>query len=363
MAKKPVTDPHKAWNIAHYRRVNGYSKQIEKLYNDYLKAVAQLAMQNGVTVDEDTLFRLSDYPKLKRQVDKLTKQLSNDIAKVIQGADKSEWTQAQAQAVKYIEDLYKVASLPDNLKAMFVIESAASKARNIDAYRAFSSRKIGGLNLSDKVWSYTKEFEAQMEAAIDIALLEGKSAARLSQDIRSLLKDPDLLFRRVRNAKGDLRPSRAMKAFEAGRGKYKSAYMNSMRLARTEINMAYRSSDCNMAQNLMAVVGIGVNLSNNHTCNGQPFVDICDELQGRYPKDFIFRGWHPQCRCFITFITKTDEEFWRDLSDGIDRPSVNTVKDVPPGFHDWLMNNKERLSKRATLPYFITDNPKYANVA
>ena len=154
-----------------------------------------------------------------------------------------------------------------------------------------------------------------------------------------------------------------MKAFEAGRGKYKSAYMNSMRLARTEINMAYRSSDCNMAQNLMAVVGIGVNLSNNHTCNGQPFVDICDELQGRYPKDFIFRGWHPQCRCFITFITKTDEEFWRDLSDGIDRPSVNTVKDVPPGFHDWLMNNKERLSKRATLPYFITDNPKYANVA
>lgn len=361
MATKPVTDKKKAWNIAHYRRVNGYSRQIEKLYTDYLNAVSELVFRYGVTVDGDSVFRLSDYPSLKRQVDQLTKELSADIAQVIKDADKSEWTKAQAQAVQYIEDIYRVASLPNNLQALFGIHAASAKGRNLDAYTAFSNRKIGGLSLSNKVWQYTKSLEAQMEASIDIALLEGRSAAKLSRDIRSLLNEPDLLFRRVRDSQGRLRMSRAMKAFSAGRGKYKSAYKNAMRLARTEINMAYRSSDCDMAQNLMAVVGIGVNLSNNHTCNGKPFVDICDELQGRYPKDFLFRGWHPQCRCFITYILKTDEEFWRDLSDGIDRPSVNTVRDVPPAFHDWLMNNRERLEKAATKPYFVTDNPKYTS--
>ncbi|MBR2771455.1 MAG: hypothetical protein IKD78_05505 [Bacteroidales bacterium] len=362
MATKPVTDKRKAWNIAHYRRVNGYSRQIEKLYTDYLNAVSELVFRYGVTVDGDSVFRLSDYPSLKRQVDQLTKELSADIAQVIKDADKSEWTKAQAQAVQYIEDIYRVASLPNNLQALFGIHAASAKGRNLDAYTAFSNRKIGGLSLSNKVWQYTKSLEAQMEASIDIALLEGRSAAKLSRDIRSLLNEPDLLFRRVRDSQGRLRMSRAMKAFSAGRGKYKSAYKNAMRLARTEINMAYRSSDCDMAQNLMAVVGIGVNLSNNHTCNGKPFVDICDELQGNYPKDFIFRGWHPQCRCFITFITKTDEEFWRDLADDVDRPSVNTVKDVPPAFRDWLMRNRERLDNATTKPYFVTDNLKYTSI-
>ena len=359
MATKPVTDKKKAWNIAHFRRVNGYSRQIEKLYTDYLNAVSELVFRYGVTVDGDSVFRLSDYPSLKRQVDQLTKELSADIAKVIQDADRSEWSKAQAQAVQYIEDIYRVASLPNNLQALFGIHAASAKGRNLDAYTAFSNRKIGGLSLSNKVWQYTKSLEAQMEASIDIALLEGRSAAKLSRDIRSLLNEPDLLFRRVRDSQGRLRMSRAMKAFPAGRGKYKSAYKNAMRLARTEINMAYRSSDCDMANNLMACVGIEINLSNNHTCNGKPFVDICDELQGRYPKDFLFRGWHPQCRCFITYVLKSDEEFWRDLADGVDRPSVNTVNDVPPAFRDWIMRNRERLDNATTKPYFVTDNPKY----
>ena len=64
------------------------------------------------------------------------------------------------------------------------------------------------------------------------------------------------------------------------------------------------------------MVGIEVHLSNNHTCMGHKgklildFHDICDELQGRYPKDFKFTGWHPHCRCYATTIFKTDENAW-----------------------------------------------------
>ena len=202
-----------------------------------------------------------------------------------------------------------------------------------------------------------------MEASIDMALLEGKSAEALSRDIRSLLKDPDALFRRVRDKDtGELRMSRAMAAFHPGPGRYRSAYKNAMRLARSEINMAYRSSDSQTAQEFDACVGIRVNLSNNHTCNGKPFVDICDELEGNYPKSFIFRGWHPQCRCFITYILKTDDEFWRDLENGENNESVNTVHDVPNQFKEWVGKNEERIAKaeeRGTLPYFLRDNQKY----
>ena len=94
----------------------------------------------------------------------------------------------------------------------------------------------------------------------------------------------------------------------------------------------------------------------------EEFTDICDELQGKYPKDFKFTGWHPQCRCYTTYILKTDEEFWRDLEAGENNESVNTVHDVPDQFKEWVGRNGERIARaeeRGTLPYFLRDNNEY----
>ena len=38
--------------------------------------------------------------------------------------------------------------------------------------------------------------------------------------------------------------------------------------------------------------------------------------------------------------------------------SVNTVKDVPQQFKDWLRDNKDRIDRAKSLPYFIRDNRK-----
>ena len=117
------------------------------------------------------------------------------------------------------------------------------------------------------------------------------------------------------------------------------------------------------------VVGIEVHLSKNHTClgrDGKPheFTDICDQLQGRYPKDFKFTGWHPHCRCFATSILKTDKEIAEDTRRILrgERPtgeSENTVEDVPEGFRNWLKKNSARIEKANSLPYFIADNADY----
>ena len=141
-----------------------------------------------------------------------------------------------------------------------------------------------------------------------------KSAQQLSKDVRQCLQQPDKLFRRVRDKNGNLQLSKAAKLYHPGRGVYRSSAQNAMRLARTEINMAYRQAEYLRWQQLDFVVGFRVCLSNNHTIKDSkghpiPLEDICDELAGDYPKTFKFVGWHPNCRCYVVPIMSDYDEY------------------------------------------------------
>ena len=111
-----------------------------------------------------------------------------------------------------------------------------------------------------------------------------------------------------------------------------------------------------------------MHLSNNHTCLGKdgkphPFYDICDELKGKYPKDFKFTGWHPHCRCIATTILKTKEEMDAD-DEAILRgeeptdpdTSENAVTELPDNFKQWMESNEERIARAKSKPYFLQDN-------
>ena len=90
--------------------------------------------------------------------------------------------------------------------------------------------------------------------------------------------------------------------------------------------------------------------------------DICDELAGEYPKDFMWTGWHPQCRCVMIPITiKTDDltELMRQRSkarkEGKDVNAVKVGKDItemPDNFKAWMSENAERLEKAKSVPYW-----------
>ena len=130
--------------------------------------------------------------------------------------------------------------------------------------------------------------------------------------------------------------------------------------------MAYRTADQMRYQNLDFVVGIEIHTSNNH-----PVTDICDELKGKYPKDFKFVGWHPQCRCYVTSILKTEKELEEDTEkilagEKVSGESVNTVKDVPDNFKTWVKDNADRITDaqdKGNLPYFLKDNKDYMDSA
>lgn len=126
-------------------------------------------------------------------------------------------------------------------------------------------------------------------------------------------------------------------------------------MLKTETNGAYKYADWRKWQRLDFVVGIEIVTSENH---GSHEGDICDELSGRYPKDFHFSGWHPNCRCRMRAVTKAPDELEKEneaLLDGevLSVESRNEVMALPRNFIDWYKINKGSLKSE---PSFVSDN-------
>lgn len=342
----------------HKQNIAKYGRMIDAIYNEAIReAVAISGMVSSVK--GDTIFSFSDYPLTHKRVDKLFQRLqSNLLTAIVNGVD-AEWTLANNKNNELANMVFgkRVNQLTEAQKRRYY-------SNNDKAREAFTKRKEQGLSLSDRVWQYTDQFKEEIEMSLDIGIREGHSAAKMNRDLRQYLNKPDMLFRRVRNEHGQLELSKRAKAYHPGQGVYRSSYKNARRLAVTETNMAYRTADNLRYQKMDFVVGIEIHLSGNHTLNGEPFHDICDELAGKYPKDFKFTGWHPQCRCFVTSILKTREEREEDVKkilrgEPVDGESVNNVKDVPRQLNEWLKNNEQRVKYHTSIPYFLKDNPTY----
>lgn len=348
----------------HRANLTMYQKMIEAIYNSAATEAAQIAA-NTRGIDTETPFRFDDYPQTRKRVAELMARLKSRISVTVVNGIDAEWTLANNKNNELANRVFG-----DNVGRLSQAAYRRYYSTNDNARQAFQARKVSGLNLSERVWMYAEQFKEEIEMGLDVGLRNGLSADEMSRDLRSYLRHPDKLFRRVRDERGQLHLSKAAAAYHPGRGVYRSSYMNARRLAATETNIAYRTSDHTRWQQMDFVVGIEIVLSNNHTCKGpdgkpHPFHDICDELAGRYPKDFKFTGWHPHCRCHAVSILKTQKEIAEDTrkilnGEPVDGNSVNAVKDVPPAYRNWIANNSDRLSRASSTPYFLSDNPQYA---
>ena len=331
-------------------------RELDFIYIDLANEIGSVGATYASSVDKDKPFSLSKYPLIKKRVDAVIKKLAKRLNPAIVSGIRSAWTLANQQNNELCNVVFG-----DRAKTLTVDQKRRYYTSNGPALDAFLKRKDDGLSLSQKVWNYSEECVPMIESTLELGIKTGESAAEIAKDLKTF---PDKLFRRVRDKKtGDLHLSKAASEFHPGQGVYRSSYKNAQRLARTEVNMSYRTADHLRHTQLDFIVGIEIHLSNNHTCLGpdgkpHPFHDICDDLAGKYPKWFDFKGWHPQCRCFMTTILKTDEEIDRDL-DGINRGSVNEVKTMPPQWERWLAENQDRVARAEAsgkLPYFLRDN-------
>lgn len=335
-------------------RLDKYSASIRKLYVDTFEKLLRLGI--SVKFDRDKMFRFSDHRDISNEANTIIRKFYSDLYKEIKTSIISEWN-IENKNIDLIVDRY--LKTDNSLSAPPVYY-----AWNNEALKAFFSRKNSkGFNLSARVWKLTTQFKNEIELAVDSALTEGTSANKLARQIKTYLQNPDNLFRRVRNNRGELMLSKKAKAYNPGRGVYRSSYKNALRVARTEINMSYKDADYNRWQKLDFIMGYEVRRSNREfSC------DMCESLKGLYPKSFRFNNWHPNCLCYAIPVLMNIEDFKHYMklkSEGKDVSKIinKYLVDSPPeGFFKWIKENGDKIEKRISAPYFVINNFVNGNI-
>lgn len=395
MLKKKI-DYDKAAKML-FSRTEHYADNVRRLYataTDELLKLSAMKVSNGVSA----AFSFSDSKRLSEQANAILRALYSGVYNEIKGGVIAEWGNANKSCDALITSIFGRKVKENDHYARYF-------ARNKESVDAFFKRKseYGGLNLSQRVWKYVGDFKTEMEMALSVAMGEGKSAATISREVRKYLQRPDMMFRRFRVKTGEQDIFDAdgnvvgkepvygrvwkrkvvdavtgnvswqtvnLKGYSFGRGVYRSSYKNAMRLARTETNMAYRTADQERWRQLDFVIGYRVVLSDNH-----PEPDICNDLSARrgekgnrgvYPKDFVFKGWHPQCRCYVVPILADEKEFDK-IQEAIlnDEPipeSKSAIREPNKYFQDWWKSNKKRVSEAQSLPYWVKDNSRMLGI-
>lgn len=331
-------------------RTEAYAEQVRILFARAVNDI--LALTTSVPHLEDgEVFSYSDNKKIAQKVTERLRNLHSVVYAAIKKDIELEWDEANKICDALAATCFGKEILLDKRFAGWF-------ERNTEAMDAFINRSEAGLNLSDRIWQPVKQLRSEMELAMTVAIGDGDSVAQISRYVRQYLNNPDKLFRRVRDMEGNLKLSKAAKAYHPGQGVYRSSAKNAMRVARSETNMAYRRADNIRWQQMDFVLGQEIHLSRSH-----PVPDICDTLKGRYPKNFVFEGWHPQCFCYVTPILLSEKQMSEMLQAKMEGKeydvSDKTISTMPENFKSWTIDNKERIERakeRGTLPYFIKNN-------
>lgn len=352
------------------RRREQLFRAIEQLiYTAYLQALSLPAVRRAIEQKKDDFFFENNHTA-NRQVERVLGAMADRLNGLLLNGIRREWEFSkevlEARVEAQLDPSTRDRMLRDRLR---IDATQSSRIRSADTF--VREKQRDGLNLSGRVWNLAGNAKKEIEVILQNAIKEGRRGTEIAKDLRRFLIEPNKLFRRVRNKEtGALELSAAAKAYHPGQGVYRSSYKNALRMARTELKAAQCEAAWQSAQTNPLIVGWEIRLSNNHTTlrDGKPcpFHDMCDELQGVYPKAFRFRGWHPHCRCeMLPIIARPSDrkELYRRIFKGDAKEraswSPRAVEEVPQVFTDWVEKNRARARGWRTLPRFITDNPAY----
>lgn len=324
----------------HLQKLFQQEGQIKYLFDDFVRRVGPLLAKWSNHGGDRVWIKNT---RVENAIDKELAGLHASLLSFITDATVQSWNRGNRKA----DDLVR-----SYIEGMSVSEALQNKmfSRNADALNALLRRKDNnGFTVSERVWNVAGGMKDNLEYYLSSGVSVGRPAALISQDVRQLLNEPDRRFRRVRNEEGKLVMSKPMAAYHPGRGVYRSAYKNALRLTATQTNIGYRQADHDRWQKMDFVLGIEVKRSNN---NHGP-CKICDAMVGKYPKGFVFTGFHPFCICYATPIMMNQEEFADFLLD--ERiPERKIITSLPAEAAKFIRDNEEQLSR--TKPYWYKDN-------
>lgn len=355
-----------------------YNRRLGMLYSGYVKKLLALGYSEDV-LESDALFNFDNFPVLKARLN----EIFNDYFQNSMLCYKSGITSGVSLAYSHDNDALEQFSV--------LTDKALETARKTAAATFIANRlnAKNGLNLAQSVWNYCQqtkaEFEMAMSNVIADGLEKGTSAEEVGRRIRQYLNNPDMMYRRYHTVKvlkngqkKDIVTWRRKRIIDGrvrfveeplehvGQGVYRSARKNALRVARTEINAAYHKARNGRWANEPFVIGQHIHISPQHDPDED--ADICDELEGYYPKDFDWDGWHPQCMCTSDPVMISGEErkqFYKRMLNGEDMSSYvspNSIKDVPDQYKRYIEANGDKIVdafKRGKLAWHLANNKSY----
>ncbi len=297
MAKPRTPNQKKAYGSLKSRLVQ-YSSLVDAIFDQLNKKAAQtLFVTTDYSASSGKPFSWSDYPLAKERVRQIQTSYVDSMTGLIYAGTSNEWKESNTIQDLLANSAFKAYHIdPDTKKYEHYYQD------NSDALKAFNERREKGMNLSQRLWNQSEEYKNELECAISLGIQRGTNAVALSTQLRQYLNDFPRLQREYK-----LKYSREPEV--------RNARYAAKRLAVTEINMAYRTAENKRWEQMDFVVGIEIKTSDEHF-NRMPKGDVCDTLQGRYPKDFQWRGWHPNCYSDDTeVLTSSGWKLFRDVLD------------------------------------------------
>lgn len=302
---------------------------------------------------------------LEKQIDKLLEDLHDKLLSNIDENTIAAWEAANLKNDDIVKSYIKDLAISEIVgKSRYEQLKKGMFARNMEALKAYQSRKENGLTVSDKVWKVVGGAKENLEYYLSSGISTGRSAVNIAQDVRHLLKDPDKRFRRIKvkdeQGKDKFILSKPMKDYHPGQGRYRSSYKNALRLSATETNQAYHAADYERWKQQDFVLGIEIfrSKSNKGPC------PICDQMVGRYPKDYKFTGNHPWCICQAVPVMLEGEEYIDYLLTG-KMPEEKIIKTVPRSVTDWVNEKESRQNElfvKENRQYFLTSKDYELNI-
>jgi hypothetical protein len=252
---------------------------------DLQERLAKLAARNGGVGAQVRQAQLSQINQsLTRTMDELWKEIGEEI--IVGGKDVADVASSTQEV--YDRALFASAGqpLPEQL-----VRAEQAYARNVVEH--YWSRLDNNISLSQQVYKTEALSQNWVQREINRVILQGGSWKDIADRVKPFI-DP--------NTPGGV--SYAAK-----------------RLGRTELNNAFHTSAIRLGEQNPWVEGQQWNLSGSH-----PKKDECDTLasktlsrslgRGVYPADNVPRKPHPQCLCYLTPKTVSEEEFFDRLMAG-----------------------------------------------
>ncbi len=266
----------------------------KQLWRTYKKAAGKIG----------TKIMLAETPITKSRLRTLLTSVENEIKRLDSKVLSTIGTSINKSVKMGLDNtIDRLSVYRDFLPATFAIEPTSSVFNSIyhDAVRALYRRPLDGIELSERVWNVQKTSITQIRKLIAKGYLYGEPSNKIAEQVRRLLLISD----------SDMRTKKWKAFFEEyppGRGVYKSAYKNTQRIIRSEINSAFRMAQSEYAAKRSWIIGVKWNrvagAEEEPECDEYASQDLYNLGSGVYPGGDIPIS-HPNCLCYLPDIVDT----------------------------------------------------------